>query len=162
MTAFLLHQQSWIAGTEPAWPAESKIFVIWPYTENVCQPFHKETVKETLVDFTFRMSPPTSCSHSHAISSSLITETPQQTIVFTSYSENKDKSFRGGNNNLSFPRSASASLPVKLKAMLHSQVCVYHFPQLNSEDSSGLLFTIKNSVRRRKKKNSWLAKMNLH
>lgn len=68
------------------------------------------------------LSPPTSCSHSHAISSSLIIETPQQTIVFTSHLENKDKSFHRGNNNLSFPRSSSASLPMKLKAMLHSQV----------------------------------------
>ena len=62
------------------------------------------------------LSPPTSCSHSHAISSSLLIETPQQTIVFTSHSENKDKSFHRGNNNLSFPRPSSASLAVKLKS----------------------------------------------
>lgn len=125
-----------------------KHLVIRPCTENVCQPLDEEIVNVTLVDFTFRMSPPTSCSHSHAISSSLITETPQQTIVFTSYSENKDKSFHRGNNNLPFPRSASASLPVKLKAMLHSQVCLYHFPQLNSEES---LFTMKDSGRKKQK-----------
>lgn len=63
---------------------------------------------------------PTSCSHSYAISSFLIIETPQQTIVFTSHLENKDKSFHKGNNNLPFPRSSSASLPVKLKAVLPS------------------------------------------
>lgn len=99
---------------------QSLKLIIWPCTENVCRPLHWKTVHVTLVNFTFQMSPPTSCTHSHAISSSLITETPQQTIVFTSYSENKDKSFHRGNNNLPFPRSSSASIPVKLIAMFQS------------------------------------------
>lgn len=40
-----------------------------------------------------------------------ITETPQHTIVCTSPSESKDKSFHKGNNTLSLPKFASASLP---------------------------------------------------
>lgn len=60
-----------------------------------------------LVSFTLPSSQPSlpaSCHHTQTISSSLIIETPQQTIVFTSRTENKDKSFHKGNNSFPFAR----------------------------------------------------------
>lgn len=117
----------------------------------VCCPWFQEIATVTLVDFTFqraRLCWPNSHSHSHAISSSLIIKTPQQTIVFTSHPENKDKSFHRGNNSLPSRRSSSASLPVTLKAMVHLRgfICVI-FPHW-IQDAFISLLLVENMVAR--------------
>lgn len=33
----LLQWQNWVASTETMWFTESKVFTIWPFTENLCQ-----------------------------------------------------------------------------------------------------------------------------
>ena len=35
-TAFSPQWQSWVTVTEPGWPIKLDIFIVWPFTENVC------------------------------------------------------------------------------------------------------------------------------
>lgn len=59
VAALVLCQQSWGVATETVWPAEGKIFTVWPLTEKVCRPLlqlakKKKCVKWSITVFTFR------------------------------------------------------------------------------------------------------------